>query len=291
MCRFFAQINVCTNFILFVESVPEIFTGLNLFSYGGRSVETVSPFFGTGDSIKRKDMVEQLGEMKDQMMERPTDKVLSKIKELINSGVLKPGDRLPAERKLAQDFGFGRTQIRDALHKLEFYGIIKTLPQSGSVINGLDINTLDGLISDVLNLQNYDFYSLVETRILLEVNAIRLCAERRTEKDLEKITKAHQNYIKYYDSPERVSHDFAFHRAIAEASHNPVFKAMLLIVIPDIMSIYQKDRICATDTVAIDEHKRMLECIKKRDGIRASELMTEHLQGVLNFAKSKLEQE
>ncbi|MEI8115696.1 MAG: GntR family transcriptional regulator, partial [Bacteroidia bacterium] len=103
---------------------------------------------------------------KDQDSEKPTDKVIAKIKELIGSGVLKPGDKLPAERKLAVEFGFGRTQIREALHKLEFYGIIKTLPQSGSVINGLDITTLDGLISDVLNLQSYDFLSLVETRVL-----------------------------------------------------------------------------------------------------------------------------
>jgi GntR family transcriptional repressor for pyruvate dehydrogenase complex len=43
---------------------------------------------------------------------------------------------------MALDFGVGRAQVREALHKLEFYGIIKTLPQSGSVINGLDINTL-----------------------------------------------------------------------------------------------------------------------------------------------------
>ena len=221
-------------------------------------------------------------------LESPTDKVISKVKELINSGVLKPGDRLPAERKLASDLGFGRTQVREALHKLEFYGIIKTLPQSGSVINGLDINTLDGLISDVLNLQNYDFFSLVETRFVLEVNAIRLCAERCTEKDLEMLTLAHENYVKYFDTPERVSHDFAFHRAIAEGCHNPVFKAMLLIVIPDIMTIYHRDRICGPNTAVLEEHKQMLECIKAKNGEKAAALMAQHLQGVLDFAKLNL---
>lgn len=234
-------------------------------------------------------MSETYSDLKEQNGAKPTDKVLSKIKELINSGVLKPGDRLPAERKLALDFGFGRTQVRDALHKLEFYGIIKTLPQSGSVINGLDINTLDGLISDVLNLQNYDFYSLVETRIVLEVNAIRLCAERRTAHDLEKIQKAFDDYVAHFETPERVGFDFAFHRSIAEASHNPVLKAMLLIVIPDIMTIYQRDRICATSTETIKEHKKMIDCIKIQNGELAAELMTQHLQGVLAFAKSKLE--
>jgi GntR family transcriptional repressor for pyruvate dehydrogenase complex len=233
-------------------------------------------------------MAENFLGLKESTVESPADKVISRVKELISSGILKPGDRLPAERKMALDLGFGRTQVREALHKLEFYGIIKTLPQSGSVINGLDINTLDGLISDVLNLQNYDFYSLVETRLVLEVNAIRLCADRWTQKDMEVLEKAHENYVRDFDTPDRVGNDFAFHRAIAEGCHNPVFKAMLLIVIPDIMAIYQRDRICAPNTDVMNEHTLMLECIKNRDGENAAKLMAQHLQGVVDFAKSKL---
>jgi GntR family transcriptional repressor for pyruvate dehydrogenase complex len=233
-------------------------------------------------------MTENFLGLKEPTVESPADKVISRVKELISSGILKPGDRLPAERKMALDLGFGRTQVREALHKLEFYGIIKTLPQSGSVINGLDINTLDGLISDVLNLQNYDFYSLVETRFVLEVNAIRLCAERWNKKDMEVLEKTHENFIRNFDTPDRVGSDFAFHRAIAEGCHNPVFKAMLLIVIPDIMTIYQRDRICAPNADVMKEHTMMLEYIKNRDGENAAKLMGQHLQGVVDFAKSKL---
>ena len=236
-------------------------------------------------------MAETFAGLREQSSDTPTDKVISKVKELINSGILKPGDKLPAERKLALEFGFGRTQVREALHKLEFYGIIKTLPQSGSVVNGLDINTLDGLISDVLNLQSYDFFSLVETRVLLETNAIRLCAERWTEKDMKNLEKAHANYLRDYDTPNRISSDFAFHRTIAEASHNPVFKAMLMIVIPDILTIYQRDRICAPNPEVTNEHEQMLNAIKKRDGEEASRIMIQHLKGVFDFAKLKLEQE
>lgn len=236
-------------------------------------------------------MAETFVRLKEHTEDRPADKVISKVKELIKSGILKPGDKLPAERKMAMDFGFGRTQVREALHKLEFYGIIKTLPQSGSVINGLDINTLDGLISDVLNLQSYDFFSLVETRIVLEMNAIRLCAERSTETDLLNLEKAHLDYIRFFETPDRVSYDFAFHRAIAEASHNPVFKAMLMIIIPDILDIYQRDRICAPNRSIITEHEQMFNAIKNRDGEKAANLMSQHLKGVLNFAKQKLAHE
>ncbi len=217
-----------------------------------------------------------------------SDRVITKIKELINSGVLKPGDRLPAERKMAADFGFGRAQVREALHKLEFYGIIKTLPQSGSVINRLDITALDGLIKDVLNLQDYDFFSLVETRILLEENAISMCAQRRTKDDLVMIEKAHANFLKYWDSEERVSYDFAFHRAIAEASHNPVVKAMLLIITPDILHVYNKERFCAPSKTVVEEHIAMLDAIREQDAEKAVKLMRQHMQGVLEFAQTKL---
>ena len=233
-------------------------------------------------------MTDSIDVLIEQTNDSSNDIVISKIKELINSGVLKPGDKLPAERKLASEFGVGRTQVREALHKLEFYGIIKTLPQSGSVVNGLDINTLDGLISDVLNLQDYDFFSLVETRVVLETNAIRLCAERCTESDIIKLEKAHENYITCFDTADRVSADFAFHRAIAEACHNPVFKAMLMIVIPDILTIYQRDRICAPNRDLIVEHEMMVKAIKARDGETAVKIMSQHLQGILDFAKSKI---
>ncbi|MEA4976414.1 MAG: FadR/GntR family transcriptional regulator [Paludibacter sp.] len=217
-----------------------------------------------------------------------SDQVITKIKELINSGILKPGDRLPAERKMAADFGFGRAQVREALHKLEFYGIIKTLPQSGSVINRLDITALDGLIKDVLNLQDYDFFSLVETRIMLEENAISMCAQRRTKDDLVMIEKAHDNFVKYWDSEERVSYDFAFHRAIAEASHNPVVKAMLLIITPDILHVYNKERFCAPSKTVVEEHIAMLDAIRNRNAEKAVKVMRKHMQGVLEFAQTKL---
>ncbi len=218
----------------------------------------------------------------------PTDIVIAKIKELINNGVLKPGDRLPAERKLSAEFGFGRTNIREALHKLEFYGIIKTLPQSGSIINGLDITTLDGMIADVLNLQEYDFLSLVETRNLLEVFAITTCAERATDEDIANLEDIHQKFIEAFDTPERVGYDFAFHRAIAESSHNAVLKAMLMIIIPDILSVYQKESFCAPNPKIISEHSAMLEAIKTRDKASAAACMEKHLEDVMNFAKKRM---
>ena len=77
-------------------------------------------------------------------VETPVDKIIRQIRSLITSGQLNSGDKLPPERKLAERLGVSRTHVRDAIRKLEFYGILKTLPQSGTVVAGIGITALEG---------------------------------------------------------------------------------------------------------------------------------------------------
>lgn len=102
-------------------------------------------------------------------LENPVDKIIRQIKQLVSSGHLNPGDRLPPERKLAEKLGVSRSHIREAIRKLEFYGIVKTLPQSGTLVSSIGMVALEGLMTDVLKLEQSDFSSLVETRVILEV--------------------------------------------------------------------------------------------------------------------------
>ena len=115
-------------------------------------------------------------------VDSPVDIIIRQIRDLIASGQLKPGDRLPSERLLSERLGVGRTQLRDALRKMEFYGILKTRPQSGTVVAGLGLPALQSLITDMLQLQGNDFKSLVESRIILERNIVQLAALNRTTK-------------------------------------------------------------------------------------------------------------
>ena len=121
---------------------------------------------------------------------KPSEKIIDQIRTMIREGQLKPGDKLPPERKLVEQFGVGRGHVRDALKKLEFYGILKTFPQNGTVVSGLGVRALEGLISNVLQIEDPDFHSLVETRLMLEIKAVSLAAERRTEEDLIQLSNA-----------------------------------------------------------------------------------------------------
>src|SRR5690349_3610639 len=95
-------------------------------------------------------------------VDSPVDKIIRQLKQLISEGHLKPGDRLPAERVLAEKFGVGRTYVRDAIRKLEFYGMLKTSPQSGTYVSGYNIKMIEGVLNDIITFNKDDFAALIE---------------------------------------------------------------------------------------------------------------------------------
>lgn len=221
-------------------------------------------------------------------IESPADKIIRQVRTLITSGQLKPGDRLPSERKLAEAFGVGRGNVRMAIQKLEFYGILKTMPQSGTVVAGMGITALEGLISDVLKIEDSDFASLVETRVLLETEAARMAAKKRTKQDIEQITAAMNAYNqKAQQGVPAVEEDLMFHLKIAEASKNSVLKSLMLIITPDVIRNFIQLDICENGRSinSVEEHQFILEQIIAQNEEAAAEAMQAHLQDVLKFSK------
>lgn len=217
----------------------------------------------------------------------PADKIIKQIRSLIISGKLKPGDRLPSERNLAEKLGVSRANVRDAIRKLEFYGILKTLPQSGTLVSGVGLNALSGLISDVLRLEKGDFTALVETRVILEINAAKLAAERRSDEDILKLEKAIAAYQEKIEKKEpSVEEDLMFHLQIADAAKNTVLKSLMLIISPDIVNNYMKYKVCdeSTEFKALHEHQKILEHIINKDSDAAGKMMAEHLKDVMEFS-------
>ncbi|MEM8525573.1 MAG: FadR/GntR family transcriptional regulator [Bacteroidota bacterium] len=225
-------------------------------------------------------------------IETPVDKIIRQIKELITSGQLKAGDRLPPERKLAEKLGVGRTSVRDAIRKLEFYGILKTLPQSGTIVAGMGITALEGLITDVLKIEDSGFAALVETRVILETQSTRLAAARRTEQDLECIKKALIAYERKVKAGEQaVEEDLIFHLKISEASKNPVLKSLMLIITPDIINSFIQLDVCKDRKTykALEEHRIIFEHIIAKKSEAAAAAMKEHLSDVFEYSRTLTE--
>ena len=213
--------------------------------------------------------------------------VLKYIKEELYSGHFQPGERLPSERRLAEKLSVSRVHVRTALQKLEFYGVVQIYPQSGTVVAQKKLHVLEQLITDVLQIEQYDFASLVYVRVLLEMEAVRLCARNRTDDDLAEIESALLECEELIDTDDRISKDFAYHQAIARGAHNPVIASLLLVITPDIMRYYLHHRICAsTRDEVMFEHRELLRCIREQDEEAATEMLQRHLYLLQEFVKT-----
>ena len=225
------------------------------------------------------------------VVDNPVEDIIKQIRYFVNTGILRPGDKLPAERKMAEKFQVGRSTVRTAIKRLEFYQVIKTLPQSGSLITGIETQAFGSLVNGILEMDNCDFFSLVEIRTILEVNAVRLAAMRRMDNDLKRIEEAMMAYEeKIRVANSALEEDFKLHLTLAEASKNTALKSMLQTITPDIMVNYAKYNVCKTNfEIPISEHRLIFEHIKNNDSEAAARIMSQHLTGVMTFARSQID--
>ena len=212
--------------------------------------------------------------------------IISKIREHINNKNLEPGDKLPSERMLSEKLEVSRNNVREAIQKLEFYGLLKSIPQSGTFVANIGIVALNGMVDDILALEDPDFKSLVETRILLELKTVRLAALRRTDEDLERIKKAMDDYeTKVLNGEDSVQEDLLFHLAIAKAAGNSTLETFMLIITPEIITNFEKYHVCDENQkyLAIDDHKAIYEAIEKKDPQLAKLKLKDHFKVLYQY--------
>lgn len=218
------------------------------------------------------------------------DEIICKIRDLINYKHLEPGDKMPSERMMAQKFGVSRGNLREAIQQLEFYGLLKSIPQSGTFLANIGVVALNGMVDDILQLEEPDFKSLVETRILLELKSVRLASLRRTEEDLSQIEDALHAYSeKVRKGEDAVEEDLLFHLAIANASGNSTLNTFMLKITPEIITNFEKYHLCDTNQafLGIDEHQAVYDAIVRQDPKLAKIKMKEHFKALYQYCYSK----
>jgi len=212
--------------------------------------------------------------------------IISKIKDYINFKNLEPDDKLPSERMLSEKFGVSRSSVREAIQRLEYYGILKSIPQSGTFVANIGVIAMNGIIDDILELEDFNFKSLVETRILLELKTVRLAALRRTDDDLRKIKMALEAYTtKVLNGEDAVQEDLLFHLAIAKASGNATINNLMLIITPEIITNFGKYHVCDDNlaTIGIKEHTDIYEAIIAQNPQLAKQKMKEHFKALYQY--------
>lgn len=207
--------------------------------------------------------------------------IIARIRELINIKNLEPGDKLPSERTLSEKFEVSRSNIREAIQKLEYYGLLESIPQSGTFVANIGVIALNGMIDEILRLEDPDFKCLVETRILLELKTVKLAALRRTEEDLKHIKETLDAYKeKVIEGKDAVQEDLLFHLAIAKASHNSTMNTFMLSITPEIITNFETYHVCDANqsVLAIQEHQDIFDAIEAQNPNLAREKMKAHFK-------------
>jgi len=142
------------------------------------------------------------------------------------------------------------------------------------------------MIEDILRLEDPDFKSLVETRILLELKTARLAATRRTDKDLLQIKEALEAYKnKVINGEKAVQEDLLFHLAIAKASGNSTMNTFMLIITPEIITNFEKYHVCDANLAqeGIKEHQEIYDAILNQDSQLAKQKMKIHFKTLYQY--------
>ncbi len=204
--------------------------------------------------------------------------VICKIRDLINSRKLERGDKLPSERIMSEKFDVKRNHIREAIRKLEFYGVLKSMSQSGTVL-AIGLTGFNGIVEEIISLDTPSFKELVETRISLELKTVWLASQRRTEEDLERIKEALNAFkAKILNGEEYLEEDLLFHLAIAKASKNSTMITLMLLLTPPILSTYERETVCEGDTIIteIKKHEDIYNAIVLQESQLAVDMMKKH---------------
>src|SRR5947209_6242188 len=154
-----------------------------------------------------------------------THTLVAGLKEIISSGELQPGSKLPPERELAKRFGVNRASIRQALKALDVMGIVHQRVGDGTYLTHDASTTLRAPLDFLILVDGVSIQELFEARRIVEPELAARAAKRRSEKDLEALGSALEAMkiaLENDDVEELAENDLRFHEVIWEASGNRV---------------------------------------------------------------------
>lgn len=239
---------------------------------------------------KRSHMFKEIGE------ERPFNGILKQIIENIQSGKLKPGAALPAERTMAETMGVSRAVLREALRALELLGILKSVPGGGNYITE-DLETwLIGPLSVLFQLNNGRLRQNQQLRAALERENAILAARKCTPLDAAELWMIVARLEAAEDEKERGQLDKELHQKIARIADNPMIFSVLSAadkLTENIISgtreyIMRKNQ---SSSVVDEQHHRLVEAIIKGNPQEAEKCMSGHMVTVEEYMAEMLEEQ
>lgn len=212
-----------------------------------------------------------------------SEEIAQQIMDLIASGDLKPGQRLPSERELCKNFGAGRSSLREALRCLSIVGVLNARVGEGTSVAADGGKFLGKIIEWRLITEKHDIENLLEVRIGLEGVAAANAAARATQKDLERLEELlSQMKEAVYDRKQFAALDLDFHIALAKASGNAFLIDLVSMIRSQLARGLAKVLLLPNAVpLSLKEHLAVFDAIKRSDAEAAREAMHAHLQAAL----------
>ena len=218
-----------------------------------------------------------------------THALVSGLKEMISSGELQPGSKLPPERELAKQFGVNRASVRQALKALDVMGIVHQRVGDGTYLTQDASTTLGAPLDFLILVDGISFQELFEARRIVEPELAARAAVRRSEEDMEELEKAvaAMKANPDMDAEKLADLDLQFHEIIWHASGNRVCQRMFSSLHRALSRSLAVTNSLRDEGTPVTAHDHICKAIKDGDGVTARTLMFEHLmQGERTILKS-----
>jgi GntR family transcriptional repressor for pyruvate dehydrogenase complex len=212
---------------------------------------------------------------------RLSDRVAALLLDTIVARGLQPGDRLPSERELGEQFGVSRTVIREAVRALAAKGVIEVRTGSGLRVAAVDASAVSESIGLYLRGGTLEYPKVHEVRRLLEVEIAGLAAERARDADIARMRTTCEQWDGALAEGARASRlDLSFHRAIARATSNELYLLLLDSIGEALLEIRRNNLQSGAAPETVHAHRDIVDRIAARDAAGARQAMERHLDQV-----------
>jgi DNA-binding FadR family transcriptional regulator len=211
--------------------------------------------------------------------------IVSQLKAAILSGRFKPGQRLPTERELTEQFGVSRVVVREAVRELEITGLVKILqgPTGGAYVTDLSMDHLDNAFLDLFLYTKVSVAELIQARLLIECEIARLAATRvdaGSLRQLQEVLDAEK--ITGISHAELVSNRLRFHYVLAELSGNRLLQAIASALFRLTGDVILEVKTVKNVIHRPEEHIDILRAIAAHDPAAAALAMKVHVRHMGN---------
>jgi GntR family transcriptional repressor for pyruvate dehydrogenase complex len=210
------------------------------------------------------------------------EQVAHQLQSYIRSGRLKPGDKLPPERELAEMFHVSRDSLRDGIRALELVGLVEPRQGEGNVVHEPSANSLINPLTAILMNQRDVVGDLLEFRRMIEPTLAGRAAKNASPEDLAYMEDIVQRQKEKVDRGElAIDEDSEFHYAIARAAKNSVVLKVLDVFMDLLRESREKSlQVQGRLQKSLDGHRQILHAIQRRDSASAENAMRRHIERI-----------